>query len=182
MYPGWGSDPESLWKHSWPNFPTWETGMNTLWYQGNIWTLIISIQGHKCIWETKFQNMGPQWTWGWERALKWCLNWVLSTSSDGFFKTTFYLFGSFFFNEVIVDLFSLGSPLLWWLDFLEVFTGQPEIDVLLAELWFQKSSKSCKTIWGARKGRNVWAENIPQILHFPLPKIYLLSFRAVRTL
>lgn len=62
---------------------------------------------------------------------------------DGVFgvEVQVYLFGSFAFNELLVNAAGLGRQLLARRVVLEVLTGRPKLDVLLAELRLQEDAK-----------------------------------------
>lgn len=59
-----------------------------------------------------------------------------------------YLFGSFTFNELLVNAAGLGHQLFLWLVVPEILTGRPKLNVLFAELRFQEDIKGSFSIWG----------------------------------
>lgn len=71
---------------------------------------------------------------------------ILSTQSTR--KKTIYLLWSVGLYKVRINLLGFWGDLSGGFGFLEILAGQPELHILLTELWLQKCPKSCQTIWG----------------------------------
>lgn len=65
------------------------------------------------------------------------------------------LFRGFAADELLKDPVSPGGQLGGRADLLELLAGQPELQVLLAELCLQEGVKGSHSIWGCReRGRD----------------------------
>lgn len=78
---------------------------------------------------------------------KW--NMKLSLKTDLFFfflKKISDLSRSLSLDEILIDLLGLGSHFHRVFDLLELFTGRPELDILIAELRLQEAAESIQAI------------------------------------
>lgn len=65
-----------------------------------------------------------------------------------YIQKTIYLLWSIGLYKVRINLLGFWGDLSGGFGFLEILAGQPELHILLTELWLQKCPKSCQTIWG----------------------------------
>lgn len=75
-----------------------------------------------------------------------------------------YLFRRFCFDELLEDFPRLRAHLIGRRYLLEVLTRQPEFDVLVAELRFQKGAECGQAIWreaNAGACQNTWRKCKP---------------------
>lgn len=97
-----------------------------------------------------FQQISPRLLGLWI----WTFNWFPSSVSTKLYIT--HLFWGISLQEVWKDLLGFWNNLSRGHAFIEVLTGQPELNIL-TELWLQKNFKRCQVFW--RKINNVWRKN-----------------------